>query len=59
MTRISALIPRLRHRHGRIVSIRCQECRTWRKPRHFARNSSTCQACTYSAAHRRLKARAV
>jgi hypothetical protein len=58
MTTISALIPRLRHRRGQVVSIRCSECRTWRKPRYFDRASNTCQACTYSAAHRRIRARA-
>jgi NAD-dependent SIR2 family protein deacetylase len=54
MTTISALIPRLRHRHGRIVSIRCAACRTWRKPRAFDRNSNTCHTCSYSAARKRL-----
>ena len=43
---------------GRFVSIRCATCRTWRKPRHFDRNTNTCRACAYGAAHRRLTARA-
>jgi hypothetical protein len=58
MTTITALIPRIRYRTARVVAIRCTGCRTWRKPRHFDRNAGTCRACSHSAAHRRITARA-
>ncbi|MEV6493359.1 hypothetical protein AB0M20_32775 [Actinoplanes sp. NPDC051633] len=62
-TTMTAMIPRIRiHRCGRVVAIRCATCRTWRKPRQFLRNASTCRRCptgrlgrylTRSAAQRR------
>ena len=59
MTSIAALIPRIRFQYsGRVVAIRCAACRTWRKPRYFARNSNTCHPCSYGAARRRITARA-
>ena len=58
MTTITALIPRIRYRTARIVAIRCTRCRTWRKPRHFDCNANTCRVCSYSAAYRRITARA-
>lgn len=59
MTTITALIPRLRwNRAGRIVSIRCAACRTWRKPRAFDRNTNTCHDCAYGAARKRVTNRA-
>jgi hypothetical protein len=59
MTTITALIPRLRlNRTGRIVSVRCAACRTWRKPRHFDRNPNTCHDCVYGAARKRVTDRA-
>ena len=55
MTTIAAFIPRLRRHHtGRIVAIRCADCKTWRKPRHFDRTANTCRDCVYGAAHRRI-----
>jgi hypothetical protein len=59
MTTISALIPRLRwHRSGSVVAIRCAVCRTWRKPKAFNCNATTCHYCSYAAARRRVTARA-
>jgi hypothetical protein len=55
MTTITALIPRLRwNRTGRVVSVRCAACRTWRKPRHFDGDTHTCHECSYGAARKRL-----
>lgn len=58
MSTLTALIPRLRYRTGRVVSIRCAACRTWRKPRHFDRNTNTCHDCVHGAAHKRFTDRA-
>ena len=59
MTAITALIPRTRHRTGRIVAVRCATCKTWRKPRYFTRDTNTCRRCptgrylaTYAAKRR-------
>ena len=49
MSTLTALIPRLRYRTGRVVSIGCSTCRKWRKPRHFSRNTNTCHTCVYDA----------
>ncbi|MEV6845464.1 hypothetical protein [Actinoplanes sp. NPDC051411] len=57
MTTITGLIPRLRYRTGRVVSIRCAACRTWRKPRAFDLNTNICHDCSYGAAHKRVTAR--
>ena len=58
MTTITALIPRLHRRTGRVVAIRCAACRTWRKPRHFDRHTNTCRDCAYGQARRRVTDRA-
>ena len=58
MTTLTALIPRLRYRTGRVVAIRCTACRAWHKPRHFNRHSNTCHGCSYGAGRRRITARA-
>ena len=58
MTSITALIPRIRHRTGRVVAIRCTACHLWRKPRHFTRTTNTCRSCSYGQARRRTTARA-
>ena len=54
---ITALIPRLRYRTGRVVAIRCTACRLWRKTRHFDRTASTCRTCSNGPAARRIAAR--
>ncbi len=56
MTPLTALIPRLRYRTGRVVAIRCATCRTWRNPRHFPRNSTTCRRCPSGRVGRYLAA---
>jgi single-stranded DNA-binding protein len=53
MTTLSALIPRMRYRTGRVVAIRCATCRTWRKTRRFNRNGTVCHTCIRLAATRR------
>ena len=57
MTTITALVPRIRRHHtGRVVAIRCATCRTWRHPRHFPRNSTTCRRCPTGQVGRYLAA---
>ena len=58
MTTISALIPRIRFRTGRVVAIRCTKCRTWRKPNLFSRSTNVCRLCSYGEARRRILERA-
>jgi hypothetical protein len=55
MTSIAALIPRFRvHRTGRVLAIRCTQCRIWRKPNVFNPHTNTCHDCVLSAARRRV-----
>jgi hypothetical protein len=60
MTTLAAFIPRFRtHRTtGRVMAIRCTNCKTWRKPRLFNPRSNTCRDCTYGTARQRLTDRA-